>query len=492
MNEMPLDQSEKETKYLAAEISSKGKIAVVDDDTDIQDLISAYFKPRGFEIVVFSDAELAMKECLRSGKTWDVILVDLQLPKMSGSDLCKDLKKLLPITPIILITTTRSAEVAVEAIQQGAYDFIVKPLSFPQLQISVERALYLRTLISHVIELRDTIKSTKTSTSKIFGRSPKFLQALDIAKRVAPSSANILITGESGTGKEVFAKYIHHESQRSKGRFVAINCAAIPENLLESELFGHAKGSFTGAVDKKIGLFEEAQNGTLFLDEIGDLSLQLQAKLLRVLQEKKIRRVGENQDREINCRIISATHRNLPLEVHEQNFREDLFFRLNVIPISIPPLRDRKDDIIPLAESFLRKFAAENGSIAKSFSKDAIRYLLENKWRGNVRELENAIERSVVLSSQSEISMDCFMVGEDSAADSAPVGASSSVGATKNCFRVEFEENLPSLEFVIHEYIGFAIDRNQGAKDKTAKDIGIDRKTLYRRMMLPTESVSLN
>jgi two-component system, NtrC family, response regulator HydG len=457
----------------------KQQIVVIDDDLDIQDLVTAYFKPRGFEVICFKDAEEAIKESQKSGENWDVLLTDLQLPKMSGAEFAVQIKKTLPNLPIILVTISKSAETAAEAIKNGAYDYIVKPIHFPQLQLSIERALHMQALRGDISELRERVKLAANTPNKIIGRSPKFLQALDIAKRVASSSANIFISGESGTGKEVFAKFIHENSKRAEGPFVAINCSAIPENLLESELFGHAKGSFTGAQDKKIGLFEEAQDGTLFLDEIGDLSMSLQAKLLRVLEEKKIKRVGENKFRNINCRIISATHKDLSVEVNEMRFREDLFFRLNVIPINIPALRERHEDILPLSESFIRKYALENGSPAKTFSKEAIKFVLDNQWRGNVRELENTVERAVILTTTAEIPLENLM----------PLSATLHSYSDKSStikgefFSVRLEDGmLPTLDEVIHRYIEFAVDKNGGARDKTAKELGIDRKTLYKRL----------
>lgn len=459
-------------------VTPKRQIVVIDDDVDIQEIIFAFFKTKDFQVICFGDAESAVAESLKTGHNWDVLLTDLQLPKMSGVEVTLQLKKILPQLPIILITTSKSAEVAIEAIQKGAYDFIVKPIHFPQLLISVERALHLKSLKGDISELREIVKAAGSPNkgSKIIGRSPNFISALDVAKRVALSRANILISGESGTGKEVFAKFIHNESNSQKGKFVAINCSAIPENLLESELFGHAKGSFTGAQEKRIGLFEEAEDGTLFLDEIGDLSLALQAKLLRVLQEKKIKRVGENQYRAVNCRIISATHKDLSLEVNEKRFREDLYFRLNVIPILIPPLRERPEDLLLLAECFLKKFVLENGSPAKSFSKEAVRFILENPWRGNVRELENTVERAVALCDRPEISIEHFMPSSPTLAPKQNNSGSGSV------FRLSFQEQLPSLEEVVQKYIEFAIEKNNGARDKTARDLGIDRKTLYKRI----------
>ncbi len=315
---------------------------------------------------------------------------------------------------------------------------------------------------------------------QLIAQSPRFLSALDIAQRAANSSANILITGESGTGKEVVAKRIHELSERRKRTFVAINCSAIPEHLLESELFGYARGAFTGALSQKPGLFEEADGGTLFLDEIGDLDLSLQAKLLRVLQDKKIKRVGENQYRSLNIRIIAATHEHLREEVQKKKFREDLYFRLNVIPIEIPPLRDRIEDILPLAEYFLRKFSHNTG-LAKTLSEPAKKHLMERPWPGNVRELENTIERAVVLSLGPEICVRDLEVEHLLRSTSTTTGRG---GTLEQSFERLCQEmgRLFSIEELEHLYIQFALQLNQGAKEKTAKDLGIDRKTLYRKL----------
>lgn len=321
----------------------------------------------------------------------------------------------------------------------------------------------------------------------IVGTSPLFLEALGRARKVAKCSANIMLVGETGTGKEVFARHIHSESLNKEGPFVAINCSAIPEGLLESELFGHTKGAFTGAHVTKVGLFEEARRGTLFLDEIGDLSSCLQAKLLRVLQEGRVRRVGENLDRPFNCRIISATHRDLTKEIALHRFREDLFFRLNVIPINLPPLRERPGDLIPLAELFLGRFAKANNSVARVFSNCAIESILRNPWRGNVRELANTIERSVVLSTGPEVFLDESPTRpeneseEPNFADGGPVGLTMKVDA-ESTFVVRHTNRLPSLHEVSDRYIEYALSLNLGARDKTAREIGIDRKTLSRRL----------
>lgn len=463
-------------------------VIVIDDDQDTQDLVRAYFTQKQCQIICFNDAETALEESQKSAGTWDVVLVDLYLPKMSGIEFTDQFRKNHENIPVILITTSKSSDAAVEAINRGAYDFIVKPIHFPQLQVSVERAVHIKGLNQNLKELREQIKAPLIHAKGMIGKSPKFVETIEVARKIAKSKANIFITGESGTGKELFAKFIHDQSSCAKGPFVAINCSAIPENLLESELFGHSKGAFTGAQEKKIGLFEEAQDGSIFLDEIGDLSLPLQAKLLRVLQEKKIKRVGENQYRPINCRVISATHKQLIEEINEGRFREDLYFRLNVIPLSIPPLRERQEDLLPLAESFLKRFAVENGSPATRFSKEAIKFIFEHEWRGNVRELENIIERAVVLASSTEISLDelsSFAIPRKPVSHTVTQADENSLS-----FKVPIQNQLPTLEEVINKYVEFAVGVNSGARDRTAKEIGIDRKTLYKRLKVEQEITS--
>ncbi|NUN06619.1 MAG: sigma-54-dependent Fis family transcriptional regulator [Bdellovibrio sp.] len=309
------------------------------------------------------------------------------------------------------------------------------------------------------------------SVESIIAESPRFREVIRVARRVACSSANVLITGESGTGKEVIARMIHDMSTRQQHKFVAINCSAIPEQLLESELFGFARGAFTGAMAAKAGLFEEANGGTLFLDEVGDMDLHLQAKLLRVLQDKQIKRVGENHYRPLNIRILAATHCDLNEDILRKKFREDLYFRLNVVPIEIPPLRERREDILPLANYFLKHFSVKHQIHGKSLSRDALKFLNDHNWSGNVRELENVIERAVVLSSEQEISLrdlDCI---EEYEGD---------VNATfqRLC---QQEGRFLSLEEVSRNYIQYVLQANKGAREKTARDLGIDRKTLYRK-----------
>ncbi|MCC7460181.1 MAG: sigma-54-dependent Fis family transcriptional regulator [Proteobacteria bacterium] len=457
----------------------RSRIIIIDDDLDVRDLVANYLKSKNYSVTTFMDAESALEK-LETGFLCDAILTDLELPRMSGMDLTKRVKAAGIEIPVIVMTVNQELEVAMKAVSLGAFDFIVKPINFTQLQIAIERAIYLRRLTEDNQSLRTMIKDQDTqATPGIIGKSSVFVRTMDIAKRVAKSMANVMITGESGTGKEVVAKFIHSSSLRSNGPFVAINCSAIPESLLETELFGHAKGAFTGAQAQKIGLFEEATKGTIFLDEIGDMTLSLQSKLLRVLQERQIKRVGENQTRDIDVRMIFATHKNLANEVAEGRFREDLFFRLNVVPINLPALRDRKEDVIPLAEFFLKKYVIMNHSGVKSFSKEALQSLLDHAWKGNVRELENMIERAVVLSTQSVIQKNDLIL-DSVIAGAVPIKTS----LIHQDFPVREDGELMTLNEIIQKYIQFALNKNSGMKDKTAKDLEIDRKTLYRRVRL--------
>ncbi len=450
-------------------------IALIDDDLDLLDLLSSLFRQRGYKIADFTNAEEALIEIEHKRLVPDVVISDLKLPAMSGLDFIKRIRRSLSALPIILMTSEGSVETAVEAIEAGAYDFVLKPLHIPQLLISVQRALFLSDVQNENCSLKSLFQEDVVGLKGVIGRSAGFKKAFELARRVSGSQANVLISGESGSGKEVIARAVHELGDKKDGPFVAINCSAIPENLLESELFGHAKGSFTGAYDKKVGLFEEANKGTLFLDEIGDLSLPLQAKLLRVLQERKVKRIGENQYRDITARIICATHKDLRREVAEGRFREDLFFRLNVIPIYMPPLRERREDILPLSEFFLRKFSVMNNAKVKGISKEAIQKLEGHEWKGNVRELENAIERAVVLTTAE------YILPEDLPTEDnylRPVQAE-----PRSVPGMSFDhDRTVTLDELSKKYIQFIFDRNDGAKEQTARDLGIDRKTLYRKL----------
>ncbi len=463
--------------------SAQARILVLEDDSDLRDLLSNYYTPRGYALTCYEDPTVPLRELETLSARelpYDLVLTDLKMPNMDGIAFIERMKKVHPELPIILMTTHGSVENAVSAVESGAFDFIVKPLHFPQLNVVMERALKMRRLQIDNAQLRSAVRST-WSFEGVVGKSTRIQAVFDLAKRVANSNANVLITGESGTGKEVIARAIHQHGSRRKGPFVAINCSAIPETLLESELFGHAKGSFTGASEKKVGLFEEAEGGVLFLDEIGDLNLPLQAKLLRVLQERKVKRIGENQYRPIDVRILCATHKSLRTEVQEKRFREDLFFRLNVIPIEIPPLRERPEDIIPLAQHFFKRFSAENETRAQSISTAALDLMLRLPWRGNVRELENAIERAVVLANGPEILPEDLPRPELTPSSPRPAAASSTEELFGQLTSVP-TENLPSLEEFDLRYIQHVLKSARGVKEQAARILKIDRKTLYRRV----------
>ncbi len=451
-------------------------LVIIDDDTDLLELLSSFFRQRGYNVFGYEDARVALSEIEAKKISADVVISDFKLPVMSGLEFIKKIRSLNSNLPIILMTAQGSVELAVEAIETGAYDFVLKPLHFPQLLISVQRALFLNLVQTENKNLKSLYSDQDFLGLKgVIGKSPGFKKAMELAKRVSSTQSNIIIFGESGSGKEVVAKAVHDLGERKSGPFVAINCSAIPENLLESELFGYSKGAFTGAIGSKIGLFEEANKGTLFLDEIGDLALPLQAKLLRVLQERKIKRIGENQTRDITARVICATHKDLKKEVEKGNFREDLYFRLNVIPIHMPPLRERKEDIIPLSEYFLKKFSLINNTNIKGFTKQAIKLLEVLPWKGNVRELENAIERAVVLSDLEYVDVDDL--------PSVDLGLGELKSDAGDHTNALFSINqIMSLEEIGKRYIEFIFKRNTFAKEQTAKELGIDRKTLYRKL----------
>lgn len=452
------------------------KILVIDDDNEICEITTAFFAPKGYKIDVTTSVETVLADLISGKVKPDVILVDLTMPKVSGLELIQTFQQNNIRIPVIVITASRDIDTAVMAIEAGAFDYLIKPLNFPQLRISVERALHFNSLDKENQTLKSAIQlKDNPDLTEMKGKSASLLKIIEFVKRVAPSKANVYISGESGTGKEVLARAIHKLSGRPAQTFVAINCSAIPENLLETELFGHAKGAFTGAVERKSGLFQEANGGTLFLDEIGDLSLPLQAKLLRVIQDKKVKRVGETQEQELDVRIISATHRDLWSETKSGNFREDLFFRLNVIPLYLPPLRERKEDIMPLAEFFLQKFCSINEVQKKSFSSASIDWLMKNPWKGNIRELENTVERAVVFSRSDRIEV----------TDLAPSETRPPAPEASNDLHSLFmtSKGAPQpLDSIVKKYILHVLELNRGAKEKTANDLQIDRKTLYRKL----------
>ncbi len=370
------------------------RIYIVDDEKTIAKLLELWVGERwGYSAETFSDGKSFLD---RFSEPPDLVLLDLMLPDINGVDLLKEIKQRAPEIPVIVLSAQARIEVAIETLKLGASDYFSKPVDFPKLEVAIKNALRLASLTREVERLRENVE-TRVHFDNIIAQSGEMHEVFKLVNRVKNSDICVLILGESGTGKELIARAIHYNSDRAKGPFVVVNCASIPRDLLESELFGHEKGAFTGAIQRRIGKFEQAIGGTVFLDEIGEMDLSLQAKILRVIQEKTFNRVGGNETITTNARLISATNRELREEVKQRNFREDLYFRLSTFPIMLPPLRNRKSDILLLAEHFLNQFGKEQGKPKLRFSRKALDLLYRYPWPGNIRELENAIQRGVVL-----------------------------------------------------------------------------------------------
>lgn len=442
-------------------------ILVIDDDAAMRSMVTDFLLADGHRV---SEAPLASEALRRltngEFENLDLVICDLNMPEMTGIEFVSRFKEIYPAVPVILVTAFGSIETAIEAIRRGAFDYTTKPFKLSEMSVTIERALRFHDLHLENKKLQKEIEQNQTF-SRIIGKSPGMREVFDLIRRVAPANANVLITGESGTGKERVARAIHDEGNRRSKRFVAINCTAIPEALLESELFGHAKGSFTGAINRKRGLFEEADGGTIFLDEIGDMNLALQGKLLRVIQERKVRSVGDTIDREIDVRIVAATHKDLKTAIRNGTFREDLYYRLSVIPIMIPPLRHRREDIPLLADHFLAKYARANKSKITGFTPEAMTQLISMPWEGNVRELENVVERVIVLARGTLIEEKDL--------------PQSSEGGIENFFEAAHAGTLPTLEDIERRYFKFVLDKTAGRKEKAAQILGVNRRTLYRK-----------
>ena len=381
----------------------KKRILLVDDEKNILKVMSASLKKEGYDVETARSGEEAIGKI--GNNRYNLVITDYKLQRINGLDLLQELKSKDPELPIIILTAYGTIEKAVEAMKKGAYNYLTKPINLEELNIVVSDAIERYALIEENKALRQRLLD-KYGFDNIIGKSPALEEVFKMIRMVSQSNANILIIGESGTGKELVAKAIHFGSERKDFSFVPVDCAAIPEGLLENEIFGHEKGAYTGAYDKKIGLIEQAHRGTLFLDEVGELSLNLQKKLLRILQEREFQRLGGKERVKVNIRIIAATNRDLEQDVKEGRFREDLFYRLNVVSIPIPPLRDRIDDIPLLAEYFLRKYNEENKKDIRTFDPEVVKLFMNYGWRGNVRELENVVERAVVLCNFEKIILD--------------------------------------------------------------------------------------
>ena len=447
----------------------QANILLIDDDPSLCDLVSHTLESHGHAVRRAHSAEDGI-HLLQEGH-FDLLITDVNMAPMNGVALCRHVRARHEDLPVVVMTAYGSVESAVAAIRAGAYDYVKKPFEVDQFMLVVERALALHALRREAAVLRGT---TADVAPELIGASPALERVRHLISRVANTESTVLITGESGTGKELVAKAIHDSSPRRSGEFVAINCAAMPENLLESELFGHARGAFTDAKVARVGLFVRANRGTIFLDEIGEMPAGMQAKLLRAVQERRVRPVGSDQEVEFDARVIAATHRDLEAAVEDETFREDLFYRINVVRVHVPPLRARGDDVLVLARKFLARHAAQSTRAVSEMSAPVAQKLLAHPWPGNVRQLQNCIERAVAVARSREITVDDL---PDDVRDYHPskielpgVDASNAVAA------------MPQMDEIERRYIRQVLEAVAGNKTLAAQILGFDRRTLYRKL----------
>ncbi len=448
--------------------ATNARVLIVDDETAILDTLRILLKREGFEVFTAASGQQGL-EALPDVRP-DFVLSDIRMPAVSGIDILNAAREMDPTLPVILMTAQASLNSAIQAVNQGAFHYVQKPFSNDEMLVICRRAVESRELKRENQALKKEIRRRDvTNGARPAGLSRSFVDAVKLAETVAPTDSTLLISGESGTGKEVVARYVHALSDRAAGPFVSINCGALPENLLESELFGHVRGSFTGAVRDKEGLFVAARAGTFFLDEVGEMSPATQVKLLRVLQEREVVPVGATEPVSVDVRIVAATNRDLEEEIRRGSFRGDLYYRLNVITLHLPPLRDRIDDVPILAEYFLERFAAGRGKTPPRISAEALAALQLYDWPGNVRELENALERAAVLSANGEIDVSALPAR-----------------VTSERVRPLVSDRLPPnppLEIIERAYILWVLQAEAGNKTRAAEVLGIDPSTLYRKLV---------
>ena len=438
-------------------MGKKTRILVVDDERIVRESLRDWLENVGYKVAIAESGEEALR-IIKQKKT-KIMLADLVMPGMDGIELMKEARKIVPMITTVIITAYGSVQTAISAIKEGAYDYIEKPFCPEKVELLINNLVEYQHLIEENISLRRKIED-RFNFEGIIAKSPKMLKIFELIKTVAPTSATILIIGKTGTGKEVIARAIHHQSPRRNKPFIATSCAALPESLLESEIFGHEKGSFTGAVERKKGKFEAGDQGTLFLDEIGEINANTQIHLLRALEEKKITRVGGNEEIDVDVRVVAATNRNLKTMLKQGKFREDLYYRLNVVTIDLPTLKERREDILPLAEHFLKKYAVENKKGIKNLSPDVVEFMLNYSWPGNVRELENMVERGVILSKNKAINM--AEIPQDMIYPTPTEGR--------------------TVEAVMKNHIITVLEETKGNISETAKILGIQRMTLYNKL----------
>ncbi|MDP3277641.1 MAG: sigma-54 dependent transcriptional regulator [Deltaproteobacteria bacterium] len=451
------------------------RVLVVDDEPSLRQMLRVMLSRAGHEVIDAIDVASARSAIAHASPAFDLVITDLVMPGGSGLDVIRAAREHSAETQVLMVTAHASVETAVEAMRLGAYGYVEKPLDLATARAQVDKALEKRLLIRDNEHLRAVTRSMRSGPNDalLVGRSAALEQAIDLVRRAAPSKVNVLITGESGTGKEVFARMLHNASERSRKPLVVINCGAIPETLLESELFGHEKGVFTGATSRREGLIREADGGTLFLDEIGELPIALQVKLLRVLQERKVRGIGASHEVAVDVRIVAATNKNLEAEVKAGKFRQDLYYRLNVLRLHLPPLRERSEDIPLLAEHFRARFAAEHNRPMTSFSAEATAALVSHPFPGNVRELENAVERAVALSAGLRIEL------RDLPPEIAGQPASNDLEAVLPDEGLHIEQYLENIE---RSLLLQALTRSRGVRTKAAALVGLSFRSFRYRL----------
>lgn len=438
-------------------MGKKAIILVVDDEKIVRESLRDWLLNVGYRVEVAESGEAALEIIKR--KKVKVMLADLVMPGLDGIELMKEASRIAPTIITVIITAYGSIQTAISAIREGAYDYIEKPFCPEKVELLIKNLVAHQDLVEENISLRQKIED-RYLFEGIIAKSPVMLRIFELIKTVAPTTATVMILGKTGTGKEMIARAIHHQSPRRNKPLIAVSCASLPESLLESELFGHEKGSFTGAGERKKGKFEAADQGTLFLDEIGEINANTQIHLLRALEEKKITRVGGNEEIDVDVRVIAATNKDLRTVVKQGSFREDLYYRLNVVSLQLPPLQDRKEDILPLAEHFLRKFSKRNNKVVRCFSPEVIEFIMNYSWPGNVRELENMIEHGVILAKHKEIRM--ADLPQDFCHPSPPEGK--------------------AIEDVMRNHIIHVLEETKGNISEAAKLLGIQRMTLYNKL----------
>ncbi len=462
------------------------RILVADDEESIRWVLSKALTKQGFEVDLASNGKEAL--LMSRKQTYDLAVLDIKMPGLTGLELLSKFQEECPAALVVIMTAESSMKNAVEAMKRGAYDYLTKPFDLDALDAIIYKAQKAADVSAEMSLLKQEVKEHYLLERTIIGHSQPMQQIYKVLGKVAPSNVTVLVTGESGTGKELIARAIHYNSARLGKPFIALNCAAIPGELLESELFGHEKGAFTGATERKIGKFEQAKDGTLFLDEIGDMPLELQAKMLRVLQEKEVTRTGGSATIKVDTRIVAATNQDLKEKVQKREFREDLYYRLNVVPMELPPLRKRRDDIPKLVDYFLTKANEEHGTPATGVTKEAMELLCNYQWPGNVRELENIIQRAVLLSPDILLSPSDFpdLTTDQNQSNGASLEGLISHKLQSSLAQIDLQDMDNLYEMVLHQMerplINIVLQKTRGNQVKAAEVLGINRNTLRKKI----------